>query len=193
MKRNMSLEALIPIGGLNLAKGIATEADLWSYTDSARFYYLVVYHDGGHFTQTTPDQKQPRDTVEPTAPQHQAVDEIVAGLACEDEDEEGVALKYTFRRFCPAPPHGDMSRTRDRWLNPYVEQSPARHAVMNQSSPFFAGSFEPIAAWCQGESNYLPSCTLLGSQRETHRFHFRIASCFVECGEGVQEVMEVGI
>jgi hypothetical protein len=46
------------------------------------------------------------------------MDEIVAALAGEDEDEdeEGEALKYTFRRLCPAPPHGDVSRIRDRRL-----------------------------------------------------------------------------
>jgi hypothetical protein len=65
------------------------------------FYYRVVHCEDGHFTRTAPDQKLPRDTIESTAPQLQAMGEIVAALA-NNEDEEEVALKHAIRRLCLA-------------------------------------------------------------------------------------------
>jgi hypothetical protein len=65
------------------------------------FYYRVVHCEDGHFTRTNPDQKLPRDTIKSTAPQLQAVDEIVAALTNE-EDEEEVALMHAIRRLCLA-------------------------------------------------------------------------------------------
>ena len=64
------------------------------------YYYRVVYHEDGHFTRASPDQKLPHDTIEATAPQLQAMDEIIAALV--DEDEEEVALKHAIRRLCLA-------------------------------------------------------------------------------------------
>jgi hypothetical protein len=66
------------------------------------YYYRVVYCEDGHFTQTTPGQKLPRDTIESTGPQLQAMGEIIAALASEDEEEEEAALKHAIRRLCLA-------------------------------------------------------------------------------------------
>ena len=66
------------------------------------YYYRVVNCEGGHFTRAKPDQVLPRDVIQPTAPQIQAMDEIMEALAApEDEDdkeEAELALKHAIRR-----------------------------------------------------------------------------------------------
>ena len=62
------------------------------------YYYRVVYCEGGHFTRAKPDQVLPRDVIQPTAPQIQAMDEIIEALAIEDEEEAELALKHAIRR-----------------------------------------------------------------------------------------------
>ena len=62
------------------------------------YYYRVVYCKGGHFTRAQPDQVLPGDVIQPTAPQIQAMDEIIEALALEDREEAELALKHTIRR-----------------------------------------------------------------------------------------------
>ena len=59
-------------------------------------YYRVVHCKDGHFTRADPDQKVPKDTIQPTAQQTQAMGEIIDALAKEDEDD--VLLKHIVRR-----------------------------------------------------------------------------------------------
>jgi hypothetical protein len=63
------------------------------------YYYRVVYCEGGHFARAKPDQVLPRDVIQPTALQIQAMDEIMEALALEDEEEAELALKHAIRRF----------------------------------------------------------------------------------------------
>jgi len=58
----------------------------------------VVYNEDGYFTRAKPDQVLPKDVIQLTAPQIQAMDEIMEALALEDEEEAKLALKYTIRR-----------------------------------------------------------------------------------------------
>lgn len=62
------------------------------------YYYRVVYHEDGHFTRAKPDQVLPRDVIQPTAPQTQAMDEIMDAVALEDEEEAKLALKHAIWR-----------------------------------------------------------------------------------------------
>jgi hypothetical protein len=62
------------------------------------YYYRVVYHEDGHFTRAKPDQVLPKDVIQPTALQIQAMDEIMAALAVEDGEEAELALKHAIRR-----------------------------------------------------------------------------------------------
>ncbi|OBT94394.1 hypothetical protein VE01_07776 [Pseudogymnoascus verrucosus] len=62
------------------------------------YYYRVVHCEGGHFTWAKPDQVPPRDIIRPTKTQTQAIDEIMAALAVEDEAEAELALKHAIRR-----------------------------------------------------------------------------------------------
>lgn len=62
------------------------------------YYYRVVYCEGGHFTRSYPDQKLPRDVIQPTALQIQAMDEIMEALACEDKEKGELAVKHAIRR-----------------------------------------------------------------------------------------------
>jgi Lhr-like helicase len=62
------------------------------------YYYRVVYNEDGHFTRAKPDQVLPRDVIQPTAPQIQAIDEIMEALAVEDKEEAELALKHAIRR-----------------------------------------------------------------------------------------------
>jgi hypothetical protein len=62
------------------------------------YYYRVVYCEGGHFTGAKPDQVLPRDIIQPTAPQIQAIDEIIKALAVKDREEAELALKHAIRR-----------------------------------------------------------------------------------------------
>ena len=62
------------------------------------YYYRVVYNKDGHFTRAKPDQVLPKDVIQPTAPQIQAMDEIMEALAVEDEEEAELALKHAIRR-----------------------------------------------------------------------------------------------
>ncbi|KAE8445096.1 hypothetical protein EG329_013811 [Mollisiaceae sp. DMI_Dod_QoI] len=62
------------------------------------YYYRVVHCDSGHFTRAKPDQVLPRDVIQPTAQQIQAMDEIIEALAVEDEEEAELALKHAVRR-----------------------------------------------------------------------------------------------
>ncbi|KFZ14980.1 hypothetical protein V501_02944, partial [Pseudogymnoascus sp. VKM F-4519 (FW-2642)] len=62
------------------------------------YYYCVVHCEGGHFTRAKPDQVLLRDVIRLTKPQTQAMDEIMAALAVEDEEEAGLALKHAIRR-----------------------------------------------------------------------------------------------
>jgi hypothetical protein len=57
-----------------------------------------VYCEGGYFTRTKPDQVLPRDVIQPTALQIEAIDEIIEALALEDEEEAELALKHAIRR-----------------------------------------------------------------------------------------------
>ena len=60
------------------------------------YYYRVVHSVDGHFTQADPDQKVPKDIIQPTAQQTQAMEEIMDALGSEDEDD--VLLKHIVRR-----------------------------------------------------------------------------------------------
>ncbi|KAJ8066707.1 hypothetical protein OCU04_004100 [Sclerotinia nivalis] len=62
------------------------------------YYYRVVYLEDGFFTTTQPDQKLPRDIIEPTSAQIRIMDEIMEALNIEDPDESELALKHTIRR-----------------------------------------------------------------------------------------------
>ena len=62
------------------------------------YYYRVVYCKGSHFTRAKPDQVLPRDVIQPTAQQIQAIDEIMEALALEDKEEAELALKHAIRR-----------------------------------------------------------------------------------------------
>ncbi|KAF8847392.1 hypothetical protein BDZ45DRAFT_780636 [Acephala macrosclerotiorum] len=63
------------------------------------YYYRVVHCESGHFTRTKPDQVLPRDVIQLTAQQVQAMDEIMEALALENEEEEAeLALKHIIRR-----------------------------------------------------------------------------------------------
>jgi hypothetical protein len=59
------------------------------------YYYRVVYCEDGHFTWTQPDQTLPAKAIQPTAPQRQALQEIVDALHREDD----APLKHAIRRF----------------------------------------------------------------------------------------------
>jgi hypothetical protein len=56
-----------------------------------------VYYEGGHFTWAKPDQVLPRDIIQPTAQQIQAMNEITEALVLEDKEEAELALKYSIR------------------------------------------------------------------------------------------------
>jgi Lhr-like helicase len=62
------------------------------------YYYRVVHCEGGHFTRAKPDQVLPRDVIQPTAQQIQAMNEITEALVLEDEEEAELALKHGIRR-----------------------------------------------------------------------------------------------
>ena len=62
------------------------------------YYYRVVYNENGHFARAKPDQVLSRDVIQPTAPQIQAMDEIMEALALEEEEEAELALKHAIRR-----------------------------------------------------------------------------------------------
>jgi superfamily II DNA helicase RecQ len=62
------------------------------------YYYRIVYCEGGHFTRTKPDQILPRDVIQPTKQQIQAMDEIMEALGLVDEEEAMLALKHAIRR-----------------------------------------------------------------------------------------------
>jgi len=64
------------------------------------YYYRVVYSKDGHFTRIKAglDQRLPRDVIQPTRQQIQAMDEIMEALALEDEEEAELALKHAIRR-----------------------------------------------------------------------------------------------
>jgi hypothetical protein len=62
------------------------------------YYYRVVYNKDGHFTRVKPDQMLPKDVIQPTAPQIQAIDEIMEALTIEDGEEAKLALKHAIRR-----------------------------------------------------------------------------------------------
>ncbi|KFZ24597.1 hypothetical protein V502_00922, partial [Pseudogymnoascus sp. VKM F-4520 (FW-2644)] len=61
------------------------------------YYYCVVHFEGSHFTQAKPDQVLPRDVIQPTKTQTQAMDEIMAALTVEDAEEAKLALKHAIR------------------------------------------------------------------------------------------------
>ena len=58
----------------------------------------MLYSEDDHFTRAQPDQKLPGDVIQPAAKQIQAMEEIMKGLALEDEKEAELALKYAIRR-----------------------------------------------------------------------------------------------
>jgi hypothetical protein len=60
------------------------------------YYYRVVHCKDGHFTQANPDQKVPKDIIQPTAQQTQAMGEIVDALSSKDKDD--LLLKHAVRR-----------------------------------------------------------------------------------------------
>lgn len=62
------------------------------------YYYRVVYCESGYFTWVQPDQILPKDVIQPTAQQIQAIDEIIDALALEDKEEAELALKHAIRR-----------------------------------------------------------------------------------------------
>ncbi|RAL58160.1 hypothetical protein DID88_002364 [Monilinia fructigena] len=62
------------------------------------YYYRVVYSEDGFFTATQPDQKLPRDIIEPTSAQIRAMDAIMEALDMEDAEESELALKRAIRR-----------------------------------------------------------------------------------------------
>ena len=62
------------------------------------YYYRVVYSEDGYFTRAKPDQVLPKDVIQPTTLQIQAIDEIIEGLDLKDREEAKLALKHTIRR-----------------------------------------------------------------------------------------------
>jgi predicted S18 family serine protease len=62
------------------------------------YYYRVVHYEDGYFTQAKPDQVLPRDIIQPTTQQVQAMNEIIEALALKDKGETKLALKHTIRR-----------------------------------------------------------------------------------------------
>jgi hypothetical protein len=62
------------------------------------YYYRVVYNEDGYFTRVKPDQVLPKDVIQPTALQIQAMDEIMEALTIEDKEEAKLALKHAIRR-----------------------------------------------------------------------------------------------
>jgi hypothetical protein len=62
------------------------------------YYYRIVHYEGGYFTRAKPEQVLPRDVIQPTAPQIQAMDEIMEALVLEDKEEAELALKHAIRR-----------------------------------------------------------------------------------------------
>jgi hypothetical protein len=65
------------------------------------YYYRVVYSEDGHFTRSQArleDQRLPREVIQPTAPQIQAMDEIMEALDLGDQEEAELALKHAIRR-----------------------------------------------------------------------------------------------
>jgi hypothetical protein len=62
------------------------------------YYYRVVYYKGGYFTRTKPDQILPKDVIQPTKQQIQAINKITQALGFEDEEEVMLALKHAVRR-----------------------------------------------------------------------------------------------
>jgi hypothetical protein len=62
------------------------------------YYYRVVYCENGHFTRARPEQRLPRDVIQPTAQQMQAMDEIIEALTLEDGEAAELALKHAVRR-----------------------------------------------------------------------------------------------
>lgn len=55
-------------------------------------YYRVVYSEDGYFTWPIQTRKVPKDAIQPTAQQVQAIEGIIAALRREDED--GMCLKH---------------------------------------------------------------------------------------------------
>jgi superfamily II DNA helicase RecQ len=62
------------------------------------YYYRVIYCEDGHFTRVQPDQTLPKDVIQPTAQQGQAMDEIIEALNIEDKEDAELALKLAIRR-----------------------------------------------------------------------------------------------
>jgi len=67
-----------------------------------RIDYWVVYERDGHFTQTQSDQTLPGDVIQPTIPQLQVMDEIIAALEHKYQETSEPALKHAIRRLYPA-------------------------------------------------------------------------------------------
>jgi hypothetical protein len=63
------------------------------------YYYRVIHCEGGYFTRAKLEQVLPRDIIQPTAPQIQAMDEIIEALVLEDEEKVELVLKHAIRRF----------------------------------------------------------------------------------------------
>jgi hypothetical protein len=62
------------------------------------YYYRVIHCEGGYFTRAKLEQVLPRDIIQPTALQIQAMDEIMEALVLEDKEKAELALKHAIRR-----------------------------------------------------------------------------------------------
>jgi hypothetical protein len=63
------------------------------------YYYRVVHCKSGYFTRAKLEQVLPRDIIQLTAPQIQAIDKIMEALVLEDKKKAELVLKHTIRRF----------------------------------------------------------------------------------------------
>ncbi|WKT54183.1 Helicase superfamily 1/2, ATP-binding domain [Fusarium oxysporum f. sp. vasinfectum] len=69
------------------------------------YYYRTVFHANGYFTRERDDQIVPRDTIEATSMQQQAIKNIISILRRQDKMGNGVIngdyeLKHAIRKFC---------------------------------------------------------------------------------------------
>jgi hypothetical protein len=58
-----------------------------------------MYCESGHFTRAKLEQVLPRDVIQPTALQIQAIDKIMEALVLKDKEKVELVLKHTIRRF----------------------------------------------------------------------------------------------
>lgn len=82
------------------------ESTLVNYFTTAKqlllYYYRVVYCADGHFTQADPEQRLPRDIIQPTTLQAQAMGDIIQALEQTESEGAELALKRAIRQLYQA-------------------------------------------------------------------------------------------